>query len=143
MTVRPLLLELAHAGRIAEIFASNALPRFDETASCNDSNADLFFSDEKSEIMQAKQICNGCPLIQQCRDWAMVNENFGVWGGMSERERYLARGGQDVLETQEVIEARDQFIDLFAKSITQLSTEYGVTERTIVRWRNTVNAVAA
>lgn len=143
MTVRPLLLELAHAGRIAEIFASNALPRFDETTSCNDANADLFFSEEGSEIAQAKQICNGCPIIQKCRDWAIGNENFGVWGGMSERERYLARGGKEALETQEVVEARDQFIDLFTKSITQLSTEYGVTERTIVRWRNTVNAVAA
>jgi WhiB family redox-sensing transcriptional regulator len=143
MTARPLLVELALAGRIAEIFRSNALPRFDETTSCNDTNADLFFSDQKLEIMQAKLICNSCPLIEQCRDWSIGNENHGVWGGMSERERYLARGGKDALETQETIQAREQFIDLFAKSISQLSNEYGVSERTIVRWRNSVTGMAA
>ena len=37
---------------------------------------------------RAKKICNGCPVIQQCLEYAIVNrENDGVWGGASERER--------------------------------------------------------
>lgn len=40
----------------------------------------------------ARRICAGCEVIDQCREWALVNnERLGVWGGMTERERRFAR----------------------------------------------------
>ena len=37
---------------------------------------------------QAKAICAGCPVIQECRDHAIaVREHYGVWGGLTEEER--------------------------------------------------------
>ena len=40
---------------------------------------------------QAKAICADCPVIQQCRTWALNNrEEWGVWGGMSEADRRAA-----------------------------------------------------
>jgi WhiB family redox-sensing transcriptional regulator len=37
---------------------------------------------------RAKSVCAGCPVIEQCRQHALkVQEPYGVWGGLSERDR--------------------------------------------------------
>ena len=37
---------------------------------------------------RAKQICQRCPVLEQCRRHALaVHEPYGVWGGLSESER--------------------------------------------------------
>ena len=37
---------------------------------------------------RAKQVCQGCPVLEQCRTHALaVQEPYGVWGGLSESER--------------------------------------------------------
>jgi WhiB family redox-sensing transcriptional regulator len=37
---------------------------------------------------RAKQVCQGCPVLEQCRRHALaVEEPYGVWGGLSESER--------------------------------------------------------
>jgi WhiB family redox-sensing transcriptional regulator len=37
---------------------------------------------------RAKAICGGCPVIRQCAAYAIqYGERYGVWGGLSERER--------------------------------------------------------
>ena len=36
----------------------------------------------------AKQVCRSCPVIQECRRFALESrEPFGVWGGLGESER--------------------------------------------------------
>jgi WhiB family redox-sensing transcriptional regulator len=36
----------------------------------------------------AKQICASCPVMMQCRDYALATrEPYGVWGGLSEHDR--------------------------------------------------------
>lgn len=36
----------------------------------------------------AKQICATCPVLRECRDYALTNnEPHGVWGGLSLMER--------------------------------------------------------
>lgn len=38
---------------------------------------------------RAKAICATCPVIDRCRDHALAShEPYGVWGGMTEEERY-------------------------------------------------------
>jgi WhiB family redox-sensing transcriptional regulator len=42
----------------------------------------LFFSPEVADIAQAKAICCGCPLKQDCLEGAVAREEpCGVWGG--------------------------------------------------------------
>ncbi|MBY6410319.1 WhiB family transcriptional regulator [Rhodococcus sp. BP-252] len=37
---------------------------------------------------EAKAICTGCPVLEQCRSYALkTREPYGVWGGMSQTER--------------------------------------------------------
>ena len=50
------------------------------------------------EMEEAKKICKGtddnrpCPLLSQCLEFAVVNnERFGVWGGMTPDERHSLR----------------------------------------------------
>lgn len=44
--------------------------------------ARLFFSDELTEIADAKRICAGCPVIVECLDTALARgEQWGIWGG--------------------------------------------------------------
>jgi WhiB family transcriptional regulator, redox-sensing transcriptional regulator len=49
---------------------------------------DLFFSADRADIKRAKRICLDCPALAACREWALTRpEWYGVWGGLSERER--------------------------------------------------------
>jgi hypothetical protein len=51
---------------------------------------DLFFSAYRADIKRAKRICLDCPALAACRERALTRpEWYGVWGGLSERERRL------------------------------------------------------
>lgn len=42
----------------------------------------------KKQTRQAKQVCAGCPVIEECLKWALeTGQTAGVWGGLSEQER--------------------------------------------------------
>ncbi len=37
---------------------------------------------------EAKRVCVGCEVRSECLEYALENdERFGIWGGLSERER--------------------------------------------------------
>jgi WhiB family redox-sensing transcriptional regulator len=38
----------------------------------------------------ARALCNTCPVLLPCRDWARANREYGFWGGESEDERAAA-----------------------------------------------------
>ena len=43
-----------------------------------------------ARVERAKEVCARCPVILQCRSFALtVQEQYGVWGGLSEDERLL------------------------------------------------------
>lgn len=57
------------------------------SASCRDIEPDTLFV-RGAEQHQAKAICSGCPVKLECLAEALDNEiEWGVWGGMTERER--------------------------------------------------------
>src|SRR5271163_344740 len=64
-----------------------------QLAACRPADPELFFPVSASgpsldQITQAKAICAGCPVRQQCLAFALdTRQNHGVWGGMSEEER--------------------------------------------------------
>lgn len=49
----------------------------------------VFFPGRGEDYARAKAICATCPVRAQCLAYAMAppREKFGVWGGLSERER--------------------------------------------------------
>lgn len=39
---------------------------------------------------RAREVCAGCPVLQQCRELARLNHENGFWGGENEEERAAA-----------------------------------------------------
>lgn len=61
-------------------------------ANCRGADADLFFPERGASTRKAKAICKACEVKGECLDYALDNgEKFGIWGGMSERERRRVR----------------------------------------------------
>lgn len=64
-------------------------------AACLDEDPELFFPIGSTvaavaQIEKAKAVCARCPVLVECRTWALQNPRlaeFGVFGGMSEDER--------------------------------------------------------
>ena len=57
-------------------------------ANCLGVDPDLFFTSRGQATREAKSVCQGCVVRQQCLDTALANgEKNGLWGGLSVRER--------------------------------------------------------
>jgi WhiB family redox-sensing transcriptional regulator len=57
-------------------------------AICSQTDPEAFFPEKGGSTRDAKKICSGCDVKQKCLDYALANdERFGIWGGLSERER--------------------------------------------------------
>lgn len=57
---------------------------------CRAEDPDLFFPDDSVKCAASeklKEICAGCPLQLDCRNWAIEHDEHGVWGGLSDWER--------------------------------------------------------
>ena len=61
-------------------------------ANCMGVDPELFFPERGSSTREAKEVCRGCVVREDCLEYALANgEKFGIWGGMSERERRRVR----------------------------------------------------
>ena len=136
MTKAPISIRLARQGVMATGLQQVQLPDFSNDAACVDSSPELFFAETPREIASAKSICNQCPLIRNCAEWALRFEEYGVFGGLSAKERHLLRGGQPALDPneQEIAWRQTEFILL--ASAKEVAMRFGVEPRTVVRWRN-------
>jgi WhiB family transcriptional regulator, redox-sensing transcriptional regulator len=73
------------------------IPQWRGLASCARHTPDLFFPVGETglggtQIAMAKRICIGCPVRQECLDYALAsNQRFGIWGGLTEEERRPVR----------------------------------------------------
>lgn len=57
-------------------------------AKCLQADPETFFPEKGGSTREAKRICVECGVREQCLDYALENdERFGIWGGLSERER--------------------------------------------------------
>ena len=74
-----------------------------DAAACRTEDPELFFpvgTDGPAlvQLITAKSVCGRCAVLIECRTWALTTgEDTGVWGGLSEDERRVPRG-QDQLE---------------------------------------------
>lgn len=62
---------------------------------CRTTDPEVWFStedeareDRVAREMRAKRICETCPVLARCREFALTTrEPYGVWGGLTEGER--------------------------------------------------------
>jgi WhiB family redox-sensing transcriptional regulator len=61
---------------------------WNERALCAQTDPEAFFPEKGGSTREAKKICTGCEVRSECLSYALANdERFGIWGGLSERER--------------------------------------------------------
>jgi WhiB family redox-sensing transcriptional regulator len=65
-------------------------------ALCAQTDPEAFFPEKGGSTRDAKKICVSCDVRDRCLEYALSqDERFGIWGGLSERERRkLKRRGQ-------------------------------------------------
>jgi len=61
-------------------------------ALCAETDPEAFFPEKGGSTREAKRVCMGCSVRAECLESALTNdERFGIWGGLSERERRRLR----------------------------------------------------
>ena len=78
--------------QMANIDEVNEAESWQMYANCLGVDPDLFFPERGASTREAKEVCRGCIVREQCLEFALQNgEKFGIWGGLSERERRRIR----------------------------------------------------
>ena len=66
-----------------------------EKALCAQTDPEAFFPEKGGSTCEAKRVCSSCEVRAECLEYALENdERFGIWGGLSERERRRMRRSQ-------------------------------------------------
>jgi WhiB family redox-sensing transcriptional regulator len=59
-----------------------------ERALCAQTDPEAFFPEKGGSTREAKRVCLSCDVRVECLEYALAHdERFGIWGGLSERER--------------------------------------------------------
>ena len=59
-----------------------------EFSHCIGEDLDMFMPERGASTDAAKAICAKCVVREECLEYSIVNkEQFGIWGGLDERER--------------------------------------------------------
>jgi WhiB family redox-sensing transcriptional regulator len=73
---------------LADIFGLPEEAGWQERALCSQTDPEAFFPEKGGSTREAKRICTGCEVRNECLEYALEHdERFGIWGGLSERER--------------------------------------------------------
>lgn len=89
------------AGRLAPAIGNVAIAEasfaeedmeWQKSALCAETDPEAFHPEKGGSTREAKKVCGRCDVRSQCLQSALDNdERFGVWGGLSERERRQLR----------------------------------------------------
>ena len=64
-------------------------------ALCQYTDPEIFYPEKGQDTRSAKKVCRRCDEQDDCLQWALEHEEvFGVWGGLSvrQRKRLLGKG---------------------------------------------------
>jgi WhiB family redox-sensing transcriptional regulator len=78
-------------------------PQWTETPACAGTNTEMWFCEDNEpgyrEANLLKRICAGCPVKQQCFDYALRNSVQGYWAGTTPRHRSQLRKQLGIIPT--------------------------------------------
>ena len=79
------------ANTVRELYLLEGEPEdagWQERGLCAQTDPEAFFPEKGGSTREAKKVCLTCDVRQDCLEYALENdERFGIWGGLSERER--------------------------------------------------------
>ena len=72
------------------------VPSF-ENALCINTPPEWFYEEDRVNPQQqvvelARSVCVSCTERVRCLEWAMENEKYGMWGGLTANERSAVKG---------------------------------------------------
>jgi WhiB family redox-sensing transcriptional regulator len=71
----------------------------------------LWFPERGESTKEAKRLCGECPVKQDCLEYAIRGGiHFGIWGGMTEKERLRYRRNQAAAARKRKLENQYVFI---------------------------------
>ena len=80
-----------------EIRPFNAL-EWKTQGACVGNPSYFWFSDIAAEQARAIRVCNACPVVEQCKEYALTHREYGVWGGLTEAARRRAQRGKPMVK---------------------------------------------
>jgi hypothetical protein len=87
-SVRALGSEAPPAEAVLAVAVLGARPDWQVEGLCAETDPEQFFPEKGGSNRQVKAVCGRCPVRDACLEYALANgERFGIWGGLSERER--------------------------------------------------------
>ena len=83
------MLDNHPVGPIIQLITGETMkPSWQERALCAQTDPEAFFPEKGGSTREAKRVCMSCEVRAQCLEYALAHdERFGIWGGLSERER--------------------------------------------------------
>jgi WhiB family redox-sensing transcriptional regulator len=79
-----------------------------DEALCAETDPEAFFPEKGGSTREAKRVCRSCEVRAECLKYALEHdERFGIWGGMSERERRRLKKSAPRVSLQSAITATD------------------------------------
>jgi WhiB family transcriptional regulator, redox-sensing transcriptional regulator len=93
---RPHLSLVPDAPEVPVVFAAAPVSaeQWQDRALCAQTDPEAFFPEKGGSTREAKKICLGCEVRAECLEYALAHdERFGIWGGLSERERRRLKRG--------------------------------------------------
>lgn len=67
-------------------------PEWTKRALCAEVDPEIFFPQAGDKTAYVKKICKACSVRVECLKYSLQNnERFGVWGGLTERDRRKVR----------------------------------------------------
>lgn len=92
----PLMTDIRHGYQID----------FQLRGACRGHDPELFFPlsettpTTRRQIDEAKAVCQGCPVLESCRSYALAHGPEGIWGGTTESERRALRATKTEADEQ-------------------------------------------
>jgi WhiB family redox-sensing transcriptional regulator len=69
-------------------------PEWHQRAACRGMGHGSFVRGEKADYGPTRELCDGCPVRQDCLEAALADDSLvGLWGGTTDRERRELRRG--------------------------------------------------
>jgi hypothetical protein len=82
---------------------------------CRGMGNTFFYPEQGENMTRVRVICDVCPAKQPCREWGILHEHHGVWGGLTERGRRVERRRRGIVAT-------DPMADPWFNPVTGFST---------------------
>ena len=79
-----------------------------DDAACKGAPLEWFYTDKGESNAEAMAVCKVCPVIEECLEWGIAHEEFGIFGGTipNERVRIRKQRRQELLNPTEVLKPK-------------------------------------